>query len=138
MIKITDYNKFNRLKDNDNLSELTYFRLWIDEYFNKKYIMQTRIWESIISYQEWFFINDGFMIWKIIEIDWKNVFNLEYIHSFKKWVWTKMLLTYINKFQIKNILYLPSAEFDFWDKIKEILKNNNIIIKTPWDNIEFQ
>jgi hypothetical protein len=136
--KITDYNKFWNLKEYDKLSDLTYFRLWMDEYFNKKYILQTRVWEMIISYKEWLFFIDWFMIWNIVEMDWKMVFNLIYIHSFKKWIWTKMLLTYINKHKIKNIYYLPNSWFDFWKKIKVIFKDNNITLKTIWDNIEFQ
>lgn len=138
MINILNFNNINKIKEYDRLSSLTSFRLWIDKNFNNKYVLKTMIWEVIITYQKSLFWIDWFMIWRIIELDWKRVFNLEYIHSFKKWIWTEMLLTYINKHKIKNILYLPNSWFEFWEKIKNILKGNSIVLKTVWEKVDFQ
>jgi hypothetical protein len=66
------------------------------------------------------------MIWRKFKYDWNDFFNLEFIYSFKKWSWTKLLLTFINKEDIKEIRLLKSSSYLFWDKIKNICEQNNI------------
>ena len=137
---IKKYNAFEKLNENDRLSLLTQFRVFIDSYINHKYRMHTNEWEKIISYSENGLWIDSFMIWKICEnSNWKRFFNLEYIYSITgKWAGTKLLLTYINKNEIKNISYLPTWWYTFWEKVIPFLEGNNIITKIPFDNNKFQ
>lgn len=124
----------NFLNENDNLSYLTYIRYNKD----RNGLIDVHLWERIISYKEWLFLIDWFMIWRLLSnTKNKKFFNLEYIHSFKKWTWTKLLLTFLNKNNIKDISYIKSGSFEFWDKIEKIFKDSWIRYKNCFSNVPY-
>lgn len=128
-MKISEYTNFKSLNEKDNLSLFSTLRIWNDERKKKyEYFMPTRNGERIISYSENPLSIDAFMIGEIKEDKEKNIkwFNLEYIYSFKKWSGTKILLTYLNKHNIKDILYVTKGSFDFWNKMEKIFEEQGI------------
>lgn len=128
-MKKSEYTNFKSLNENESLSFLSTLRIWNDKRVKKyEYFMPTRNNERIIGYSENLFFIDAFMIGRIHEDTEKNIkwFNLEYIYSFKKWSGTKILLTYLNKHNIKNIHYIVNGSFDFWNKMEKIFEEQGI------------
>jgi hypothetical protein len=116
MINIQKYDTFEKINENARLSLWTKLRVVLNSYLNQKYTIPIREWEKIISYSRYGLWIDSFMIWKIYEdSNWKNFFNLEYIYSITgKWAGTELLLTYINKNEIKNI-WRSTWSYSFMD-----------------------
>lgn len=128
-MKVSDFNNFDALNENDSLSFLSTIRIWNDKRKRKyEYFMETRSNERIISYSENSLLIDAFMIGRIFEDKEKDVkwFNLEYIYSFKKWSGSKILLTYLNKHNIRDINFVINGSFDFWNKMEEVFEENRI------------
>ncbi len=124
---------------NTKISLFLKIRLFIREIFDNTYMLPWWVhkWEKIIAFIENWIIKAFFIGW-IIKLDWKDVFNLEYIHSFSPWYWSKLLFTFINKHNVKNILYIPSSSFDFWKKVELTCKKEWIILKVPGERVKFQ
>lgn len=130
-----NYDDFYKIV-NTRVTFLLKIRLYIRKIKDNVYLLPLRDWEDITVFMEKWIIK-AFLIWKIVNSNWKQFFNLIYIHSFSPWYWSKLLFTFINKYNVKNILYIPVSSLTFWRKVWLFCKENKIIIKQPWEKINF-
>lgn len=131
------YNEFDKII-NTKITTFIKIRLFLRGKFDKTYMLPwwVRKWEPITAFLENWKV-EAFFIWKIIDLNWKEVFNLEYIHSFSFWYWSMLLFTFINKYNVKNILYIKSSSFNFWNKVEKYCKKEWVVLKQPWEDIQF-